>query len=289
MHAAQATSAARPTIAPLAREVWTPLGRWSYTVHGQRRRPGDLDVLLLHALFLDSGSWRDQVEPLAELGRVVVLDMPGHGRSEVPPPFDLARQADALAFALPAMDVRRAVCVGSSWGGTLAIHLALRHPACVAGLALLGSGAEAQARHRKARFRLLLGIVASFGLSPWLARTQIAPLMFAARSRRERPELVEAFVKSATAVPGEALIRAARAAAIEQPDVLGRLGSLAVPALVICGGADAGYQRAASERMARAIPGAKLEWVEGAGHLSQLERPEEVNRLLVPFVADILE
>jgi len=288
MHAAQATTAARPTSAALVREVWTPLGRWSYAVHGQRRRPGDPDVLLLHALFLDSGSWRAQLEPLARLGRVVVLDMPGHGRSEVPPPFDLTRQADALAFALPAMDVRRAVCVGSSWGGSLAVHLALRHPACVAGLALLGSSAEAQTAYRKARFRLLLGIVASFGLSPRLARTQIAPLMFAARSRRERPELVDAFVRSATAVRGEALIRAARAVAIEQPDVLGRLGSLKVPALVVCGSEDAAHQRALSERMAGAIPGAKLEWVEGAGHLSQLERPEAVNRLLVPFVAGLL-
>jgi 3-oxoadipate enol-lactonase len=281
-------AAARPTSAPREHEVQTSMGRWSYTVHGERHRPLDSDILLLHALFLDSALWREQVGPLAKLGRVVALDLPGHGRSDVPPPFDLPGHAEALAAALPAMDVRRAVCVGLSWGGTLALHLALRRPACVAGLAVLSSSSEAQTRYRKAKFRLLLAIVRRFGLSPWLARTQIAPLMFSARSRRERPELVEEFVRSAVAVPREALMLAARAVTIDQPDILGRLGSLTIPALVLCGRDDVGYQRTVSERMARAIPGARLEWIAGAGHLSPLERPEEVNRLLVPFVAELL-
>jgi 3-oxoadipate enol-lactonase len=271
------------------REVQTPLGRWSYVIHGQRRRPGAPDILLLHPLLLEAAMWHGLVEPLAEVGRVVALDLPGHGRSEVPPPFDLPEQAETLASALPAMEVRRAVCIGLSWGGSLALHLALRHPASVAGLAVLSSSAEAQTRLRKAKYRMLLAIVRRFGLSPWLARNQIAPLMFSPRSRREHPELVEEFVRSATSVPGEAVIRAAAAVVIDQPDILGRLGALTLPALVLCGREDVGFQRALSVRLARAIPGARLDWIEGAGHLSPLERPEEVNRLLVPFVARLLE
>jgi pimeloyl-ACP methyl ester carboxylesterase len=57
---------------------------------------------------------------------------------------------------------------------------------------------------------------------------------------------------------------------------------------MLCGREDFGYQRALSERMARAIPGARLEWIEAAGHLSPLEQPGEVNRFLVPFVAEQL-
>ncbi len=288
MPAANAASVPRPTSPPRLREVPTPMGRWSYAVHGERRRPGDPDILLLHGLFNDSTLWRAQVEPLALLGRVVALDLPGHGRSEVPPPFDLPGHAEALAGALPAMEVRRAICVGWSWGGSLALHLALRHPASVAGLAVLDSGAEAQTRYRKAKYRLLIGIVRRFGLTPWLARGQIAPLMFSARSRRERPELVDEFVRSATALPREAVIRAALAVAVDQPDILGRLGAVTAPTLVLCGREDRGYPPALSERLARAIPGARLEWIEEAGHLSVLERPEEVNRLLVPFVAERL-
>lgn len=288
MPAANAASMPRPTSSPRLREVPTPMGRWSYAVYGERRRPGDPDILLLHGLFNDSTLWRAQVEPLALLGRVVALDLPGHGRSEVPPPFDLPGHAEALAGALGAIDVRRAVCVGLSWGASLALHLALSHPASVAALALLGPGAEAQTRFRKAKYRLLAATVRRFGLTPWLARGQIAPLMFSARSRRERPELVDEFVRSATAVPRAAVIRAALAAAIDRPDILGRLGALSVPTLVLCGRDDRGNPPVLSEHIARAIPGARLEWIEEAGHLSPLERPEEVNRFLVPFVAERL-
>jgi 3-oxoadipate enol-lactonase/4-carboxymuconolactone decarboxylase len=119
--------------------------------------------------------------------------------------------------------------------------LALRHPGFVSALALLDASAEAQTPYRKAKYRLLVAFVRRFGLPPWLARSQIAPLMLARRSRRERPELVEEFVRSATALPREALVRAARAVAIEAPDILGRLGAVTVPTLVLCGREDRGY------------------------------------------------
>jgi pimeloyl-ACP methyl ester carboxylesterase len=261
------------------------MGRWSYTVHGERRRPGDPDILLLHGMFIDSSLWRDQVGPLARLGRVVALDLPGHGRSEIPPPFDLMQQADVLAAALPAMEIRRAICIGWSWGGAMSLHLALRHPEVVAALALLDAYGEAPTLLRKAKYRLLVAIGRRFGLTPWMARSQIAPLMFSAGSRRAHPELVEQFVRSATSLPRGAAARIALAATIENPDVLDQLGRLAVPALILCGSEDRSEPPALSERVARAIPGARLELIEGAGHAIPWERPDEVSRLLVTFVA----
>lgn len=288
MSSSEAAAAPGLVAPPDVRTVKTSMGTWCCSVQGARRRPGDPDVLLLHSMFVDASQWSGQVAPLARLGRVVALDMPGHGRSEVPPPFDLPAHADALARALAALGVERAICVGHSWGGALALHLAVRHPERVAGLAVMGSSAEAQRRGRRLQYRLLLAIVRRFGLTPWLARSRIAPLMFSPRTRRERPDLVAAFVRTATAIPVKALERAAVAVAIDPPPLLERLGALAVPALVVCGLDDRAYPRGVAERMARAISGARLEWIEGAGHLAALERPEEVNRVLLPFVAGIL-
>jgi len=270
------------------RTVETSMGTWAYSVHGARHRPDDPDILLLHGLFVDSGLWRGQVAPLARLGRVVSLDLPGHGGSAVPPPFDLTEHADVLAGALPAMGVRRAVCVGWSWGAVLSLHLALRHRPFVTALALLDASAEAQTPYRKAKYGLLVALVRRFGLPPWLARSQIAPLMLGRRSRRERPELVEEFVRRAASLPREALVRAAVAVAIEAPDILGRLGAVTVPTLVLCGREDRGYPPKLSRNIADAIAGARFGPIEGAGHLAPLEQPEEVNRLLIPFVASQL-
>lgn len=235
MLAGPAASPSTPEPRSPTRSVQTPMGRWVYTIHGAKHRPDDPDILLLHGLFVDSSLWRAQIEPLARLGRVVALDLPGHGASEVPPPFDLEEHADALAGALPAMNIRRAVCVGWSWGAALSLLL--------------------------------------------------APLMLAPRSRRERPKLVEEFVRSATSLPREALVRAAMAVAIDAPDILGRLDGVTVPTLVLCGREDRGNPPSLSQHIAGAIAGARFEWIEGAGHLAPMERPEEVNRLLIPFVA----
>jgi len=58
-----------------------------------------------------------------------------------------------------------------------------------------------------------------------------------------------------------------------------------VPTLVVCGREDRATEPVHSERIAAAIPGAKLVLIEGAGHVSALEQPKAVNDVLVPFVA----
>lgn len=269
----------------MQREVQTSMGRWGYTVHGVQRRPGDPDILLAHGLFVDAALWRSQIEPLARLGRVVVLDMPGYGRSEVPPPFDLPEHADVLGGAMPAMGIERAICIGWSWGGALLLHLALRRPELVAALAVLNTTTEAATTYRKAKYRLLVGIVRRFGLSPWLARSQLAPIMLSPRVRRERPELVEEFVRQATAASREVVVRGALAVVIDPPDIVERLGEIAVPALVLSGTEDRAYPRGTSERLARRIPGVTMRWIEGAGHVSPMERPDDVTSALVQFVS----
>jgi pimeloyl-ACP methyl ester carboxylesterase len=265
--------------------VTTALGRWAYAVHGAPRRAGAPDVLLLHGAFVDSGMWREQVGPLARLARVVTLDLPGHGGSQVAPPFTLEQNADALAGALEDLGVRRAVCVGWSWGGALALHLALRDPGRVAALVPIAATAGPPDAYRRAKYRLLVAFVRRLGLPPWLVRAQIAPLLFARATRRERRDVVDAFVRSATAVPREALVRAVLAVGIDPANVLGRLAGVRVPTLVLSGAEERAYPPDAARRLAAAIPGATLARVPGAGHCCVLERPDEVNRLLVPFVA----
>src|SRR5579883_2614545 len=115
----------------------TRLGRWFYEERGARKRAGDPAIVLLHGLLFDGGMWRGQVEALSAFGRVLVIDGPGHGKSEMPPPFTLEDHVDALMDALTALGVERAVFVGLSWGGMIAMRAALRHKKRVAALALL--------------------------------------------------------------------------------------------------------------------------------------------------------
>ncbi|MGH7295233.1 MAG: alpha/beta fold hydrolase, partial [Polyangiaceae bacterium] len=253
--------------------VRTRLGRWFYEERGAARKKGDAAVVMWPSLLFDGGMWREQVEPLAALGRVIVFDPPGHGKSDVPPPFSLEDNADAMLDALGERAVDRAVFVGLSWGGMLAMRVALQHPSRVKALALFDTSAEPEDRARAARYRVFASISRRVGLPPSLMATQIVPLFFTERTRRERPELVERFVRAANGFPREGTARAALAVVVHRKDILRRIDAIRVPTLVACGDEDRATEPVHSERIAAHIPGARLAMIAGAAHASPLEQP----------------
>src|SRR5262245_38981651 len=138
--------------------VRTRLGRLFFEEHGRSRHEGDPAIVLLHGLLFDGGMWRGQIEPLAALGRVVIVDGPGHGRSEPAPRFMLEEHADALFDAFGELGIGRAIVVGLSWGSMVGMRLALQHPASVAGLALLAARADPPPLSERLRYRAFLAM-----------------------------------------------------------------------------------------------------------------------------------
>jgi 3-oxoadipate enol-lactonase len=268
--------------------VRTRLGRWFYEERGGARRSVDPAIVLWPGLLFDGGMWRHQIGPLAALGRVVSFDGPGHGKSEVPPPFSLEDNAEALADAFVELRIDRAVIVGLSWGGMLGMRMALQHPARVGALALFDTSADPEDPARALKYRVLIAFARRFGMPRALVDAQIVPLMFSQRTRFERPALVERFVRAAIGFPREGTARASLAVVVHRKDIVPRLGSIRMPTLVVCGRVDRATEPVHSERIAREIPGARLAWIDGAGHVSALEQPEAVNDVLVPFVREQL-
>ena len=264
--------------------VRTRLGRWFCDERGAVKRSGAPAVVLLHGLLFDGGMWRHQIEPLAAFGRVVVLDGPGHGKSEVPPPFSLEDNADAMLDAFGELGIDRAVVVGLSWGGMVAMRLSLQHPQRVQALALLDTSAEAEERARLVKYRLLVSFSRRFGFPKGVADHQIVRLYFTENTYATQPELVERFVRTVNGFPRDGLARSSLAV-IKRKDILPGLGSIRAPTLVLCGREDRVTEPVHSEHIARSIAGARLVMIEGAGHVTALEQPRAVNEALVPFVA----
>jgi 3-oxoadipate enol-lactonase len=268
--------------------VRTRLGRWFYEERGAAKKPGDAAVALWPSLLTDGGMWRRQIEPLSALGRVIVFDPPGHGKSEVPPPFTLEDNADAAVDALDELNVDGAVWVGLSWGGMIGMRLGLRHPRRVRALALFDTSAEPEHRAKALKYRLFASFARRFGLPPAIIERDLLPVFFSERTRREQPEVVERFVRDANGFSREGLARATIAVDTQRTDILARVNAIHVPTLVVCGREDRATEPACSERIAARIPGARLVLIEGAGHLSALEQPGAVNDVLVPFVREQL-
>jgi len=268
--------------------VRTRLGRWFYEERGKPGRPEAPAVVLWPSLLCDGGMWRGQIEPLAALGRVVVFDGPGHGKSESPPPFTLEENADALVDAFRELGIERAVMVGLSWGGMLGMRLALQHPTRVQALALLDTSAEAEEPARALKYRLLVAFGRYFGVPRRLADAQIVPLMLSEGARRQQPELASRLIRDANGFPREGAARATLAVVVRRTDILGRIAAIRAPTLILCGTEDRSTEPVHSQRIADRIPGARLVLVAGAGHLSALEQPAKVNEVLVPFVREHL-
>lgn len=268
--------------------VRTRLGRLFYDERGEAQRPGDPAILLLHGLLFDGGMWRGQIEALSAFGRVIVMDGPGHGKSEPPPRFMMEEHADALYDALGELGVDRAVAVGLSWGGMVAMRLALQHPEKVAGLALLDTSAEPDPLLKRIRHRAFVAMHRRIGMPHGMFLREVAPLLFAQRTLLERQDLVDTTYRRTMGFDREGVARASLAVVVHAKNILGELGRVRAPTLVMCGREDLATTPDKAENIARTIPDARLVMLDGVGHMSALEAPEAVNQHLVPFTRSLV-
>ncbi len=269
--------------------VRTRLGRWFYEERGAAKRPRDPAILLMHGFFFDGRSWKGQVEPLSALGRVVILDGPGHGRSEAPPRFSLEDHADALLDVYAELGLERAVLVGLSWGGMVAMRMALQHPEKVRAMALLDTSAGAELLQNRVKYRLLAAFTRRYGFPPAMVETQMLPKFFSPEYLRDHREAARGYMRVGAGFDRDGVSRAALAVLIKRKSIEPSLGRVRAPTLVICGSEDAATPLHRSETIAQGIPGAKLIVLPRVGHMSAIEQPAAVNEHVVPFVQAQLE
>jgi 3-oxoadipate enol-lactonase len=263
----------------------TALGRWWYEdLGGPSTGPA---IVLLHGLMLDRSSWAAHAGSLAQLGRVLVFDGPGHGRSDPPPAFDLDANASALVDALDAAGVERAVLVGHSWGGLVALRVAARRGERVAGLVAIAASIEPEPPARRAEYEAYVAAIRLIGIPRWFVRARIAGIVYGAQARRTRPDLADGLHETMIAHPRAGFLRAALAV-IRRPRLDDDLGRVRVPTLVACGRDDRTMPPFRSLEIARAIPGARFALLD-AGHSPHVERPDQVGAVLLPFVRACVE
>ena len=240
-------------------------------------------VVFLHGIGGNRSNWRDQLPAFAGSYQAVAWDARGYGDSDdYEGPLAFGDFAADLLRVLDHLRSERAHLVGLSMGGVIALDFQARHPARVASLTLcdsmpgFGHFSEAErAEFVRLRQQPLLDGKEPRDIAPAVARTLV--------SARPRPGVFERLVESLCALRKESYLKTLagsvgyeRAFALEAIDV---------PVHLVVGDEDALTPPAVSRRMAERIPGAQLTIVEGAGHLSNIERPEAFNRAVLEFLA----
>jgi pimeloyl-ACP methyl ester carboxylesterase len=242
-------------------------------------------VVLLHGFGASSYSWRRMIPQLAKSFHVVAPDFSGFGYTERPrTPASYTRQGqEALVLGvLDALGIDRAHVVGHSYGGGLALYLAARHPERVRSLVLIDSTKPSYANDRRSRVGSLRPLVAGavhLLLRPGVVRKRLAGT-FHDRALAT-PELARAY-QERLAIEGA--VDAYRGLTRPVRDDYGvDLAQIGRPALVLWGADDPLIPLEAGRRAAAAL-GARFEVMDATGHVPMEERPEELLRLLLPFL-----
>lgn len=251
-----------------------PAGRIRYA-----ERPGEgVPLVLIHGFGGDLDNWLFNIDALAEGGPVYALDLPGHGQSvKTASPVGLDLMVDTVVAFLDHVGAARAHLVGHSMGGLVAGALAAKHPDRAASVTLIcpaGLGGEINSGYIdgfvKATGRKDLKPVLThlFKDQSLVSRSMVDDLL-----KFKRLDGVQAFLTELTAT----LFSEGRQA----QQVAEALAASGVPAQVIWGEADAVIPPAHAGNLA----GAKVHLVPDAGHMVQMEKSAEVNRLIRDFVA----
>ena len=259
---------------------------WNHTDHvggpvAWREAGAGRPVVFLHGLGGTRSAWGPQLRGLAGQFRCIAWDMPGYGDSEVVEPLTYEAVAERLVAFLDVLGIERADLVGLSFGGMHALHTAISLPDRVDRLVLADTSP-------------------AFGMDGTARESWIDARLAPITAGETPAESAERIVDAITASPLTGIIRDETVAAFGQisprgftaavhclptNDVREQLASISNASLVIVGELDEETPVSYAHLMAERLPNARLEVLEGVGHLSPAEDPIRFNQLVAEFLS----
>jgi pimeloyl-ACP methyl ester carboxylesterase len=255
--------------------------RWSYMAAGPVEAPV---VVMLHGVGGNSADWRFQLAGLSDRFRVVAWNAPGYMLSDglrVDRP-GCRDYANALADFLDSLHLTRVNLVGNSFGTRVAQCFAIHYTTRVIKLALtgVGVGPKSLSGDEKARTRATRAAQVASGGYGFGARAD------ALVGPNTPPELLDLIRNGVRATNPRGFMQGVELGLSDgySPDEVA--AKVTVPVLLISGSADrVNPIETNAALLQKAMPRARLEVIEGIGHLPHLEAPDRVNRLLKEFLA----
>jgi pimeloyl-ACP methyl ester carboxylesterase len=245
-------------------------------------------LLFVHGLGGRWQNWLENIPRVAEHRRVVALDLPGFGRSQLPTePISIGRYAAVLERLCQLLELESVVLVGNSMGGAIAAEAALRFPARVERLALVSAAAISINNFNPAPAAALLTVI---GRTPLGTPDGVRAIL---GRRRARHLAFGTVVRHPTRISTDTLCElvggrgspglAGAMHAMIRHELRGQLAQIAQPALIVHGREDMLVPVADSVWLSEQVRDAALEVFADTGHLAMLERPVRFNDLLLRF------
>jgi 3-oxoadipate enol-lactonase len=245
-----------------------------YVVEGVKDKPA---LVFSNSLGSDLRSWDGVVACLGDRFRIIRYDKRGHGLTDaLEPPYSMDELSDDLVGILNKLEIQNALLCGLSVGGLIAQRFALTHPGRVRALVLCDTGARIGTVES---WNQRIEIVRSGGVEAF-----VAPSMerwFSAAFRRERAADVRGYANMLRQISVKGYL--GLCAALRDADLTQAVGAIRKPTLVLCGDRDIATPPEMGRALAEAIPGARFSLIPDAAHLSCIEQPEAMAKMLMEF------
>ena len=255
--------------------IEVPGGAVSVTIMGAGR-----SIVLLHSLLADRGSFDRIIENLSCGFRVIIVDLPGFGKSSAIK-GTLPDFADRISETLRqlAADDDKPIVLGNGFGGFVALQMAIRHPDLASRLILADSGAAFSEEGRLA-FRNMADAAASKGLEAVAdaAMRRLFPPDFQLAHADLMAERRAAFLRT------DPLIFQTACRALATLDLRDAASDVTIPVLLLAGEEDEATPPQMSEELASLLPDARFQILTGCAHVPPLQMPEAFLSAINEFI-----
>ncbi|HBG08074.1 MAG: alpha/beta hydrolase [Geobacteraceae bacterium GWC2_58_44] len=240
-------------------------------------------LLLIHGFPLNRQMWQPQLLPIAEAGyRVIAPDLRGFGATDAPlDGYSMDGFADDLIALMDGLKIERAVVGGMSMGGYILLNLLERYPQRVRAACFIATKSSADDEAGRARRSAMAAEAERLGANPIIKI--FAELLFAPDSMQKRPDLI-ARVTSWMRDTNPRALAGGLLAMRDRKDYTPLLQDFRQPSLVIAGALDRAASPDAVELLTAGLPCCQSRIIDKAGHMVNMEQPEEFNAALIKFL-----
>jgi len=251
----------------------------SYSDHG----PDDAPVIIfIHGFPLNKSMWNIQVEALKENYRVIAYDIRGHGNSDPGiDEFSIELFVIDLLRLMEKLKIEKSILCGLSLGGYIALNAVLKHPDRFDGLILNDTQCIADTPEIKENRCNAIISIKEKGVEQYA--DEIIKKLFAQETFTKNKNVVDAVKEMIISTQKQSLCNTLHALA-ERKETCDQLPEINIPVLIMVGEEDKITPIAAAQQMHEKILNSKLEIIQQAGHLSNLENPTAFYTHLVNFL-----
>jgi 3-oxoadipate enol-lactonase len=254
----------------------------SYSDEGPENAPV---IIFIHGFPFNKSMWRKQAEALKEHTRVITYDVRGHGDSDSGTlDFSIGLFVQDLLALLEKLKIDKAILCGLSMGGYIALNAVENHPERFRALVLCDSNCIGDTPETKGKRIKAIESIREKGVKKYVDES--IENLLAAETFKTKPAVVDEIRTMMVNTAWQTLINTLQALTTRK-ETCGKLPEIRIPVLIIVGKEDIVTPPEAAKFIHEKIKGSMLSILPHAGHLSNLENPDQFNDILKKFIASV--